>query len=132
MARDLTERGNVQASQPGSNLSNTRFAERLRNAITGEVMFDLYARGRYATDASIYQMMPAAVVIPRSTDEMASALAIAREEGVAVTPRGGRHVAERAGDQCLHGHGYDATPQSRDRSGYRKSVCLGRTRCRAG
>lgn len=89
MARDLTERGNVQASQPGSNLSNTRFAERLRNAITGEVMFDLYARGRYATDASIYQMMPAAVVIPRSTDEMASALAIAREEGVAVTPRGG-------------------------------------------
>src|SRR5882724_3393936 len=62
---------------------------RLKAEITGDVMFDRFSRGRYATDSSHYQMMPLGVVAPRSIAEAERALAIAREEGVSVLPRGG-------------------------------------------
>src|SRR5215813_14449342 len=62
---------------------------RLAREITGEVLFDRFDRGRYATDASFYQIMPAGVVVPRTMDEALRALAIARDEGRTVTPRGG-------------------------------------------
>src|SRR3954463_15246025 len=63
--------------------------EQLTREITGEVLFDGFSRGRYATDASFYQIMPAGVVVPRSMDEALTALAICRDEGRIVTPRGG-------------------------------------------
>src|SRR5215213_4110012 len=65
------------------------FAARLRQAVTGGVHFDAFTRGRYATDASFYQIMPMGVAVPRTTEEALAALAIAREEGVPVTARGG-------------------------------------------
>ncbi len=64
-------------------------AARLRRAVAGEVLFDPASRGRYATDASIYQVEPLGVVVPRRTDDVAAALAIAREAGVPVLARGG-------------------------------------------
>ena len=64
-------------------------AARLARAIEGEVRFDAASRGRYSTDASIYQIVPQGVVLPRSIADVEAALAIAREEGVAVTARGG-------------------------------------------
>ncbi|HXO72846.1 MAG TPA: FAD-linked oxidase C-terminal domain-containing protein, partial [Bradyrhizobium sp.] len=63
--------------------------EQLTRETTGEVLFDRFNRGRYATDASFYQIMPAGVVVPRTMDEALRALAIAREAGRIVTPRGG-------------------------------------------
>ncbi|QOG22101.1 FAD-binding and (Fe-S)-binding domain-containing protein [Bradyrhizobium sp. SEMIA] len=62
---------------------------RLRSEVTGDVLFDPFSRGRYATDASFYQIMPAGVVVPKTMDEALRALAIARNEGRKVTPRGG-------------------------------------------
>lgn len=62
---------------------------RLRADMTGDVLFDRFSRGRYATDASFYQIVPSGVVVPRTMDEALRALAIARDEGVKVTPRGG-------------------------------------------
>jgi FAD/FMN-containing dehydrogenase/Fe-S oxidoreductase len=62
---------------------------RLKAEHAGEVMFDRFTRGRYATDASHYQVMPLGVVLPRSLAEAERALAIARAEGVSVTARGG-------------------------------------------
>jgi FAD/FMN-containing dehydrogenase/Fe-S oxidoreductase len=62
---------------------------RLRRALKGDVLFDAFARGRYATDASIYQIEPIGVVVPRDAEDVASAFAIAREEGVPLLPRGG-------------------------------------------
>lgn len=62
---------------------------RLRAEMTGDVLFDGFSRGRYATDASFYQIMPAGVVVPKTMDEALRALAIARDEGLKVTPRGG-------------------------------------------
>src|SRR5215467_11512534 len=69
---------------PGSALET-----RLRRGTRGEVLFDAFSRGRYATDASIYQIEPVGVVVPRSREDAAAAIAIAREEGIPVLPRGG-------------------------------------------
>jgi FAD/FMN-containing dehydrogenase/Fe-S oxidoreductase len=66
-----------------------RLESRLRAATSGEVWFDRTTRGMYATDASIYQIMPLGVVAPRDADELDAILTIAREEGVPVTARGG-------------------------------------------
>jgi FAD/FMN-containing dehydrogenase/Fe-S oxidoreductase len=61
---------------------------RLKAHLLGEVQFDAFTRGRYATDASHYQIMPLGVVAPRSVKEAEYALALAREEGVSVLARG--------------------------------------------
>jgi FAD/FMN-containing dehydrogenase/Fe-S oxidoreductase len=64
-------------------------AARLKREISGDVLFDRFNCGRYATDASFYQIMPFGVVVPRTTDEALRAMAIARDDGRIVTPRGG-------------------------------------------
>src|SRR5262249_14035925 len=61
----------------------------LKTGNSGEVRFDRFTRGRYATDASHYQMMPVGVVFPRTAAEAERAIALAREEGVTVLSRGG-------------------------------------------
>jgi FAD/FMN-containing dehydrogenase/Fe-S oxidoreductase len=61
---------------------------KLARAVKGDVRFDAFTRGRYATDASIYQIMPAGVIFPKDNDDLAATLAIARQEGVTVIPRG--------------------------------------------
>src|SRR5437588_1968976 len=63
--------------------------DRPTREITGQVLFDRFSRGRYATDASFYQIMPLAVVVPRTMDEALRALAITGDAGLIVTPRGG-------------------------------------------
>src|SRR6201988_3692658 len=71
-------------------MNNASMLERrLRSNLTGDVLFDPFSRGRYATDASFYQIMPAGVVVARTIDEALKALAIARDYGLIVTPRGG-------------------------------------------
>src|SRR5262245_39882753 len=61
---------------------------RLKTQLLGDVEFDPFTRGRYATDASHYQIMPIGVVAPRSAKEVEHVLGLAREEGVSVLPRG--------------------------------------------
>ncbi|MDX1375880.1 MAG: FAD-linked oxidase C-terminal domain-containing protein [Burkholderiales bacterium] len=67
---------------------DSALAARLRREVDGEVLFDAASRGRYATDASIYQIEPIGVVVPRSEDAARTALAIAAEAGVPILPRG--------------------------------------------
>ena len=62
---------------------------RLKAELTGDVRFDRLSRGRYATDASHYQIMPIGVVAPKTIAEADRAIALARDEGVTVLPRGG-------------------------------------------
>src|ERR1700744_2153042 len=62
---------------------------RLKSELTGDVWFDRFTRGRYATDASHYQMTPLGVVAPCTVAEAESAMALARQEGGTVLPRGG-------------------------------------------
>ena len=68
---------------------NAAFPMRLARNIKGEVLFDRSSRGRYSTDASIYQMEPVGVIVPESIDDVVAAMAIARDEGVPVLARGG-------------------------------------------
>ncbi|MBI3528704.1 MAG: FAD-binding protein [Betaproteobacteria bacterium] len=62
--------------------------QRLRANFEGDVLFDAFSRGRYSTDASIYQVDPIGVVIPRTEEAARVALQVAAEEGVPILPRG--------------------------------------------
>ena len=61
----------------------------LESAIDGEVRFDKVSRALYSTDASVYQIEPLGVVIPRSPEAVVRAIALAAQHGVSITPRGG-------------------------------------------
>ncbi len=61
---------------------------RLRREIRGEVLFDAGSRGRYSTDASIYQIEPLGVVVPQTPDDAQKTLEIAADAGVPILPRG--------------------------------------------
>jgi FAD/FMN-containing dehydrogenase/Fe-S oxidoreductase len=70
----------VEASQ--------EFIHELKRAVP-EAYFDQMTRLLYSTDASIYQMMPVGVALPRNADEVIAAVEIARKHSVPVLPRGG-------------------------------------------
>ena len=76
--------------EPISSSASTEppIAVRLRNEIEGDVWFDAFSRGRYSTDASAYQIKPIGVVVPRTREDVVSAIQIAADEEVAVLPRG--------------------------------------------
>ncbi|MFQ5875844.1 MAG: FAD-binding oxidoreductase, partial [Dehalococcoidia bacterium] len=63
-------------------------ARELKNQISGGVRFDEFSRVLYSTDASIYQMMPIGVVLPRSVDDVLALVDLAKREGMALLPRG--------------------------------------------
>ncbi len=61
----------------------------LEAEIEGEVRFDTVSRALYSTDASVYQIEPLGIVIPRSRDDILRAVQIARRYGCSITARGG-------------------------------------------
>ena len=69
-------------------MTSRSLINRLTREIEGEFLSDNFSRGRYSTDASIYQLMPVGVVVPKSIDDVEATIKIAREEGLPVLPRG--------------------------------------------
>ena len=66
----------------------------LQQRIAGDVRFDDFSRVLYSTDASIYQMKPIGVVIPRNADDVQAAIEVAAKHGVPILPRcGGTSLA---------------------------------------
>ncbi|MDP2053862.1 MAG: FAD-linked oxidase C-terminal domain-containing protein [Acidobacteriota bacterium] len=63
--------------------------QELAAAVDGEVRFDRVSRALYSTDASVYQIEPLGVVVPRSAEGVIQAVTIAARHGVPITPRGG-------------------------------------------
>jgi len=63
--------------------------DQLARVIEGEVRFDKGTRALYATDASNYRLVPVGVVIPRHEEDVAHAIALARENRIPILPRGG-------------------------------------------
>src|SRR3990167_5243218 len=61
----------------------------LRRAVRGDVRFDAASRLLYATDASMYQVEPVGVVIPRDAEDVQAAVEVAKQHQVALLPRGG-------------------------------------------
>lgn len=84
-----------------ANSDHVEIQRRLRSEIAGEVYGDIFTRGRYATDASIYQIMPAGVVVPKTLEDIQASLQIAREFGISITPRGGG--TSQCGQTINHG-----------------------------
>ncbi|HEY7928390.1 MAG TPA: FAD-linked oxidase C-terminal domain-containing protein [Steroidobacteraceae bacterium] len=76
------------APGPPSTETARTLALRLKSETQGEVLFDAGSRGRYATDASIYQIMPVGVFVPRSARDVRAAIDIARDLAVPLLPRG--------------------------------------------
>ena len=64
-------------------------AAALSAAIAGEVRFDAGSRAVYSADASNYRQIPIGVVLPRTADDVVTALRICREHGAPLLPRGG-------------------------------------------
>jgi len=65
-----------------SDARGARLERALRERIRGEVRFDAKSRLLYSTDASLYQILPVGVVIPRDADDVASATRLAAERRV--------------------------------------------------
>ena len=61
----------------------------LKKRIEGDIRFDRYSRLLYSTDASIYQIEPIGVVVPRHKGDVQAVIEIANRLGVSVLPRGG-------------------------------------------
>lgn len=78
---------NVSAHQDA--LAHTEdLASRLKRETRGEVLFSPGARARYSTDASIYQINPIGVLIPRSPDDVTTAVDLCRELNIPLLARG--------------------------------------------
>ncbi len=87
--QDTSSRSRSRASQAPSRIGDSGLAKRLSREIEGTVLFDPFSRGRYSTDASIYQIEPIGVVVPISEEDVIRVIQIAAEEQVPVLPRGG-------------------------------------------
>jgi FAD/FMN-containing dehydrogenase/Fe-S oxidoreductase len=61
----------------------------LKKRIEGDIRFDRYTRLLYSTDASIYQIEPIGVVVPRHKGDVQAVIEVANKIGVPVLPRGG-------------------------------------------
>ncbi|MFH1681403.1 MAG: FAD-linked oxidase C-terminal domain-containing protein [Candidatus Eisenbacteria bacterium] len=64
------------------------FVDHLRSRVRGRVFADVMRRGLYATDASIYQVLPVAVAVPVDAEDVRAAVRTAAEHRVPVVPRG--------------------------------------------
>ena len=90
---------------------------RLKAELSGDVRFDRFTRGRYATDASHYQIMPVGVVAPRTVEEAERAIAYRARRRRHRAGARRRHLAGRADGRLLAGDRLleilDAHPRSR-------------------
>ncbi|CAN5286718.1 FAD-binding and (Fe-S)-binding domain-containing protein [soil metagenome] len=64
-------------------------SEELRDFIKGDVLEDTYSLGMYATDASMYQIKPIAIVLPQDEADVKKAIEVARKHKIKILPRGG-------------------------------------------
>jgi FAD/FMN-containing dehydrogenase/Fe-S oxidoreductase len=81
--------GGTQKVSLDARVQAAALAAELRRHTRGEVLFDPASRGRYSTDASIYQIEPVGVLVPTSEDDIAAALSVAAAHKVPVLARGG-------------------------------------------
>lgn len=88
ITREAADSAYEQVSAASNEVAG-RLAQRLAAETQGEVLFSPADRGRYATDASIYQVVPVGVFVPRSAEDARIALDICRDLQVPIVPRGG-------------------------------------------
>jgi FAD/FMN-containing dehydrogenase len=67
----------------------SEIAAALKKRLEGDVHFDRYSRLLYSTDASMYQIEPIGVVVPRHKGDVQAVIEVANQFQVPVLPRGG-------------------------------------------
>lgn len=78
------------------------YVRELQSKVIGEVHTDEVSRVLYSTDASIYQVMPYGVFIPRSSEEIQTAVRLASQYKVPLLARGaGSSLAGQAVNEAL-------------------------------
>ncbi|MBK8990080.1 MAG: FAD-binding protein [Chloroflexi bacterium] len=78
------------------------FLRELRQNVAGDVRADAMSRVLYSTDASIYQVMPLAVLIPRTVEDVVTAVSLAAQHHIPILPRGsGTSLAGQATNAAL-------------------------------
>ena len=82
----------------GEDGATSALESELRSRIRGEVRFDDGSKAMYSTDASNYRQIPIGVVIPRDAEDVVQSVAVARQFGVPLLPRGGGTAL--AGQSC--------------------------------
>jgi FAD/FMN-containing dehydrogenase/Fe-S oxidoreductase len=78
----------TRKSGSGTSIDAAALESRLRAAISGDVYFDDGTRALYATDSSNYRQVPIGVVRPRNADDIVATIALCREYGAPILPRG--------------------------------------------
>ena len=61
----------------------------LKSSLSGDLLDGHFDRGRYSTDASIYQIMPEAVVLPKTVEDIQRTIQFSQENSIPILPRGG-------------------------------------------
>jgi FAD/FMN-containing dehydrogenase/Fe-S oxidoreductase len=92
ITQEATQAANKEATEQVARASNevaALLAQRLVQETQGEVLFSPADRGRYATDASIYQVSPIGVFVPKTAYDVQTAVDICRDMQVPIVPRGG-------------------------------------------
>ena len=92
----------VQVKAPAADLDAARLRAALDDRVDGEVRFDSGTLSAYAQDASNYRQVPIGVVVPRTVDAGAAAVAVCREAGAPVLSRGG---GTSLAGQCVNDRG---------------------------
>ena len=60
----------------------------LKANISGDILTDDFSLGMYSTDASIYQIKPIAIVLPKNEDDVKFAMQVAHQNNITILPRG--------------------------------------------
>ena len=61
----------------------------LKNSLSGDFLDGKFDNGRYSTDASIYQIMPEAVILPKNIEDIKKTIQFSQEYNIPILPRGG-------------------------------------------
>jgi FAD/FMN-containing dehydrogenase/Fe-S oxidoreductase len=80
--------GSSSSADQGHGALAAEILDELRGGLHGEVRADPLSRTLYATDASFYEMLPRAVVLPRSLEDVVHVVRVARKHGLSITARG--------------------------------------------
>ena len=86
---DVDPREGGDFDYTGGKTAQPALVDALERRVSGDVRFDDYSKGLYATDASAYEVTPIGVVFPESTADVAAVHEYCFDEGIPVLPRGG-------------------------------------------
>ena len=66
-----------------------KIGKEISSKVDGKTLFDEFSRGRYSTDASVYQIKPLGVVLPKDTNDVLNLMEYSQKNSIPLLARGG-------------------------------------------